>query len=283
MRLKKLKTLGVVVKKGKREAAALAAQIEQLAKSRKIKVVTEGKGSTLDQIAAASDLVVVVGGDGTFLTIARRMARRSVPILGVNLGQLGFLTEIKKDEALATLEEIFSSRQARVSERVMLEVELERKGKVVSKGLVVNDAVISKGAIARMIEVQVTCNGHWVHRVRADGMIIATPTGSTAYSLAAGGPILAPSLPVMILSPICPHALTQRPLVVADQDEIVLELEDRPGSVILTLDGQEIEHLKPGDRIHVKKSPGRKLLLVSSPARDYFTLLREKFKFGMRA
>lgn len=283
MRLKKLKTLGVVVKKGKREATSLADQISQLARRHKLKVLRDDDGISLERIAETSDLVVVVGGDGTFLTIARKMEKRAVPIFGINLGQLGFLTEIKKDEALATLEQVLKTRAVRVSERVMLEVLLERDGKKISRGLVVNDAVISKGAIARMIEVHVTCGGHWVHRVRADGVIIATPTGSTAYSLAAGGPILAPGLPVMILSPICPHALTQRPLVVADHDELVLELEDRPGSVILTLDGQEIENLKPGDRVHVKKSSGKKLLLVSSAARDYFTLLREKFKFGMRA
>jgi len=241
-----------------------------------IKIVPKPK--VVDQ----SDLILVLGGDGTFLSIARLMKNRSVPVMGINMGQLGFLTEIKKEEALASLAEILAGKKPLISERALLEVTLCRKNRVIFQGPVVNDAVISKGAIARIIGMQVAVNGQWVHDVRADGIIVATPTGSTAYSLAAGGPIVEPSLNALVLAPICPHSLTQRPLVVPDSAELHIRLTQRPGHVLLTLDGQDAIDMNEEDVVIVRRFKKHSLQLISSPTRDYFSLLREKLKLGMR-
>jgi NAD+ kinase len=176
-----------------------------------------------------SDLIVVLGGDGTFLSVSGLMRSKSVPLLGVNMGQLGFLTEIKKDEIFDSLDALLNGHEPLISERAMFEVTLRRKKKVILQGVVINDAVISKGAIARIIEVQVAIGGRWVHNVKADGVIVSTPTGSTAYSLATGGPIMEPSVQAMILTAICPHSLTQRPLVVPDHFEVELKLPSNRG------------------------------------------------------
>ncbi len=244
--------------------------------AKRVKIIPKVK--MVDQ----ADFIIVLGGDGTYLSIARLMRSRSVPVMGVNLGQLGFLTEIKKEEALPTLRRFLKGQVAKISERSLLEVTLIRNGKTVFQGPVVNDAVIAKGAIARIIGIQVHVDGELINTVRADGLIVSTPTGSTAYSLAAGGPILEPSVPGLILAPICPHSLTQRPLVVRDDAEIELCLSHRPGHVLLTLDGQDAVDLHEEDRIRIRRFRKHSLQLISSPERDYFGLLREKLKFGLR-
>ncbi len=233
-------------------------------------------------IVEHSHLVVVFGGDGTFLSIARLMKTRSVPILGVNMGQLGFLTEIKRNEAAETISSIMDGKPFRVTERALLDVTIYRKGKKVFNGPVVNDAVISKGAIARIIGLEISVNGKWVHNVRADGIIVSTPTGSTAYSLAAGGPVIEPSIPALILTAICPHSLTQRPLVIPDTSAIEIRIADRPGHVFLTLDGQDAVDLREGDIVTIHRFHKHSLKIISSPTRDYYALLREKLKFGIR-
>jgi len=229
-----------------------------------------------------TDLIIVLGGDGTLLSIARLMRSRSVPIVGINMGTLGFLTEIKQAEAFDVIEHLLDQGIRQTSQRALLEVTLRRKNKIIFQGPVVNDAVISKGAIARIIGIRVSIQGKDVSHIRADGIIVATPTGSTAYSLAAGGPIVEPSLPALILAPICPHSLTQRPLVIPDHFEIQLCLTHRPGHVLLTLDGQDVVAMKEGDIVTVRRFQKHSLQLVSSPTRDYFNLLHQKLKFGIR-
>jgi NAD+ kinase len=295
--------IGFVVKHHHPEAEALAADLARfiLEQGRTVYFATESK-ALADQftrklppklrsrvkvcekpkLVDLTDLIIVLGGDGTFLSIARLMHNRSTPVLGVNMGQLGFLTEIKRSEVHQVLTHILDGKRFAVKERALLEVTLHRKGKVIFRGPVVNDAVISKGAIARIIGLQIAVNGRWAHDVRADGIIVSTPTGSTAYSLAAGGPIIEPSLPAVVLTPICPHSLTQRPIVIPDTDEIQLFLNHRPGHVYLTLDGQDAVDLKEDDIVTVRRFKKHVLKLVSSPTRDYFALLREKLKFGMR-
>lgn len=238
------------------------------------------------ELANIADLIVVLGGDGTFLSIARLMKHRSVPILGVNMGQLGFLTEIKKEEALKTLEELLHcniKKPPLISKRTLLEVTLTRNNKIILKEPVVNDAVISKGAIARIINLGISVDGKWVHDVRADGIIVSTPTGSTAYSLAAGGPIIEPSLAALIMTPICPHSLTQRPLVISDNSKVEIRLKDLPGHVLLTLDGQDAVDMKKEDILTVCRYKKHSLMLISSAKRDYYSVLREKLNFGMRS
>jgi NAD+ kinase len=294
--------VGLIVKHHHPEAAQFALEIGNLLISRGCEVAfadessrtyeafvranSKEKGSIRllpkAKIVEASDLIVVLGGDGTFLSVAREMRAKSVPLLGINMGQLGFLTEFKKSEAVPSLTALLNGQKPQMSERTLLEVTLKRKNKVIFQGPVVNDAVISKGAIARIIEVQVAVGGRWAHNVKADGIIVSTPTGSTAYSLAAGGPIMEPSLPAVILTPICAHSLTQRPLVIPDHSEIELKLSQRPGHVLLTLDGQDAVDMNEDDVVTVRRYHKHSLLMISSPTRDYFSLLREKLKFGMR-
>lgn len=300
-----IKKIGFIVKHLHPEAAHLACEAAMFVisegrtaifatESRKVAMTlqkllrkTPGKLSRVKIIEKAdmvdvADLIVVFGGDGTFLSIARLMRSRSVPVMGVNMGQLGFLTEIKRSEALDTLAGLLEGKRSPTSERALLEVTLKRKNKVIFQGPVVNDAVISKGAIARIIGMQVSINGQFATTVRADGIIVSTPTGSTAYSLAAGGPILEPSLKALILAPICPHSLTQRPLVVPDDSEIQICLNHRPGHVLLTLDGQDVVNMQEDDIVTVRRFKKHSLKLISAKHRDYFSLLREKLKFGMR-
>jgi NAD+ kinase len=235
-----------------------------------------------EDLVRTTDLIVVLGGDGTFLSMARLMRARSVPVLGINMGQLGFLTETKRSEATDTLAQVLAGKPVLISQRTLLEATLLRHGKVIHREPVVNDAVISKGAFARIIGLQVSVNGKWAHTVRADGIIVSTPTGSTAYSLAAGGPILEPTVPAIVLTTISPHSLTQRPLVIPDRSEIRIDITQRPGHVMLTLDGQNAFDMTDGDTVVVRRFPRHTLKLVSSQSRDYFSLLREKFRFGER-
>lgn len=234
------------------------------------------------RLADLVDLIVVLGGDGTFLSVARHIRHRSVPVLGVNMGQLGFLTEIKRDEAVPMLTSILQGRRLVTSERSLLEVTVRRNRKTVFQGPVVNDAVISKGAIARIIGIQVAVDGKWANHVRADGIIVSTPTGSTAYSLAAGGPIIHPAIRALVVTPICPHSLTHRPLVIPDSATLTLKLSERPGHVLLTLDGQDAVDLKENDEIVIRKFKKHLLRVVTSPTREYFGILREKLNFGLR-
>ncbi|MBY0470493.1 NAD(+)/NADH kinase [bacterium] len=296
----KIQTLGFVVKHNNPEAAALAVDLGKYAIQKGLKIVCADESPQVcdplkkngkdkcsvvkkAELVDKCDLIVVLGGDGTYLSIARLMKNRSVPVMGVNMGTLGFLTEIKKDEALETLKGILENKKTpKISERVLLEVTLKRDKKTIFQGPVVNDAVISKGAIARIIGMEISLGNKPIYTVRADGIIVSTPTGSTAYSLAAGGPIVEPSLKALVLSPICPHSLAQRPIVLPDDEEIQICLKDRPGHVLLTLDGQDAVDMKEGDIVTVRRFSKHSLKLISSSTRDYFSLLREKLKFGMR-
>ncbi|CAM6054755.1 unnamed protein product [Sphagnum tenellum] len=234
------------------------------------------------QLVDTCDLIVVLGGDGTFLSIARLMKSHSIPVMGINMGQLGFLTEIKKHETIQTLGDIIDGIAPSINERALLEVTLVRKDKVVFQGPVVNDAVISKGAIARIIGIQIWVNDKWVHNIRGDGIIVSTTTGSTAYSLAAGGPIVDPAVPALVITPICPHSLTLRPLVIPDTSIVRMCLNHRPGHVLLTLDGQDAVDMREDDIVTIRRFRMHSLKIVSSPTRDFYSLLREKLKFGIR-
>jgi NAD+ kinase len=204
-----------------------------------------------------------------------------VPILGVNMGSLGFLTEVPQSELYAALEMVLAGR-AVVSERMKLRVNLFRAASAepVVDAQVLNDAVIGKGALAKMAELDLRCSGQWVATYKGDGLIVATPTGSTAYSLAANGPIVFPTMKGLIVSPICPHTLTQRPIVAPDDKEIeVLLVND--SEVYLTLDGQTGLRLERGDRVRVQASPDA-VLLVRNPRIDFFGILRAKLRWGER-
>jgi len=223
------------------------------------------------------DMVVVLGGDGTLLAAARSLAR-GVPILGVNLGNLGFLTEVGRGELYPALVKVLEGRFA-IEERSLFDVELRRHGGPSSLFQVLNDAVITKSALARIIELTLRVDGHLIARFRADGLIVSTPTGSTAYNLSAGGPVLNPLLPVAVLTPICPHALSLRPIVVPDAGPIEVTLETRAEEVYLTLDGQEGTPLGYRDTVRVTRSAVR-VQLAKVSERSFYDSLRGKLRWG---
>ncbi len=234
----------------------------------------------INDIPDKTDLVVVLGGDGTLISVARLIGDREVPILGVNLGSLGFLTEITLDELCASVDSYLSG-EYKVSERIMLHVAVVRNGSIIEEKRVLNDLVINKGALARIIDLETTINGNYLTTFKGDGLIISTPTGSTGYSLSANGPILYPELECFVITPICPHTLTNRPIVVASDAQVTVELKCIKEDVFLTLDGQVGVELKCGDEIRIRKAEKRTRLIISS-SRDYFEILRTKLKWGER-
>jgi NAD+ kinase len=229
-------------------------------------------------VAARADVLIVLGGDGTLLA-ATHLLDRPVPVVGVNFGSLGFLTEITLPELYPALESVLDGTY-RFEERRMLRAVVRREGHPDATGDVLNDVVVTKAALSRIIELDVSVDGVFVSAFRADGLIVSSPTGSTAYNLAAGGPILHPALPAVVLTPICPHMLTNRPLVVSDESAIEVHLRAaREGEVHITFDGQTGFPLLNDDRVTVTRSP-RSLRLVKAPARDYYDVLRTKLKWG---
>jgi len=234
-----------------------------------------------EQLLARADLVVALGGDGTLLSVARAAGTRAVPILGVNLGRLGFLAEVNLDEVLATLEKALVGDLSVVS-RMRLDVRVRRQNEEIGAFLALNDAVITNAQISRMIDVDAYADGLRVTTYHADGLIVATPTGSTAYSLSAGGPLLAPDLAAIVLTPICPHSLTQRPLVLPDTVEVEIVPHARGERAWLTVDGQEgLGFLEEGDRITVRRSD-HPVELVASPFLDRYQILHAKLRWGER-
>lgn len=280
--------IGIIVKPDKPEAVGLLRRL--------LPWLTErGHAVTLEETAASalgvpgfpreaiplrSDLLIVLGGDGTLLSVARLVEALDIPIFGVNLGSLGFLTEVALEECLPTLEKALAGESA-VEERMMLEAVVQRQGREIARHRILNDAVINKGALARMIDLETSVNGFYVATFKADGLILSTPTGSTAYSLAAGGPIVYPTLDAFVLTPICPHTLTNRPLVLPDEAVVEVILHARQADVYLTLDGQRGLPLEEGDLIRVRKAATR-IRLVTSPNRNYFEILRTKLRWGER-
>ncbi len=236
------------------------------------------KGRTRQLVADSSQLLLVLGGDGTMLAAARLAASRNIPILPINMGSLGFLTSFTLDELYPALEDTLTGRSS-ISQRVMLQVQLERAGSVIENQSALNDAVINKGALARMIELHLIINSEFVCRYRADGLIVASPTGSTAYSLSAGGPIVHPAVESFVITPICPHMLSDRPLVIRDSSSIEMKLSADTESVFLTLDGQRGIPLQPADRVRISRAK-ESLKLIQPPKKSYFEILRSKLKWG---
>ena len=237
----------------------------------------EGAQPTDKQIAAEADLVLVLGGDGTMLRAARLVEERSVPILGVNLGGLGFLTESTVEAMYESLEKVFA-QEFYLDHRLRLEAHLRHKNGEQEQRTALNDAVISKGTSGRMITTSIQVDKQFVTTLRGDGLIIASPTGSTAYSMSAGGPILEPSLEALILTPISPHTLTHRPLLVPSQVSLEITLTSHEGGTV-TFDGQIGIHMEHEDTVTISASPYR-TRLIRFPDRTYYDLLRNKLKWG---
>lgn len=230
--------------------------------------------------AAHPELVVVLGGDGTLLAAARVFAKANIPILSVNLGSLGFLTEVRLADLYTTLEG-WCEDCCTIESRAMLHAELFRHGKLEQAYEALNDVVVSKGAIARMGDFTIKLFDQVAATFRADGVIISTPTGSTAYTLSANGPILVPNVDAMVITPVCPHLLTIRPMVVRGDSEISVSIEGVPDQTFLTIDGQEAIQLRVGDELHCRRSE-HSVKLVRMGATGFFDVLRSKLKWGER-
>lgn len=281
--------IGIIGKTHKKETFDVTRELSKWLQERGIEVYIEKElGAEIGHTNSVArtelpelvDIILVFGGDGTFLSVARLVCKYNIPILGVNLGGLGFLTEIVLDELYPMMEYILFGKYE-VEEREMLCAVIHRKAERVGDYVVLNDVVINKGAVARIIDLAIYINGSHVTTFKADGIILSTPTGSTAYSLSAGGPIVYPTLPLTIITPICPHTLTDRPLVVSNETTVrVKVLTDTP-DIYLTLDGQVGVNLRMGDVIEVRKAD-TSVKLIKSPFRDYFTILKAKLMWGER-
>ncbi|HEY1240861.1 MAG TPA: NAD(+)/NADH kinase [Bryobacteraceae bacterium] len=237
-------------------------------------------GVPRESVPEGCDLVIVLGGDGTLLSAARAIGKREIPLFPVNLGGLGFLTAITIEEVFPQLEHALRGEH-RVAKRKLLHTELVRDGKVVATWDALNDAVLTKASIARMIDLQSWVDEQFVANYKADGLIICTPTGSTAYSLAAGGPIIFPSVPAICMTPICPHMLTNRPVLVPETSVIRVISRGPDESVYLTIDGQTGNPIREGDTIVCRSSPYA-LHLIRPPRMMFFDVLRQKLKWGER-
>ena len=282
-------TIGIIAKPHHAEAKRVLEELVPWLAGRGKKVVMDidtaklvGERSAVmkNQVPRESELIVVLGGDGTFLSVARLMEGRDVPLLGVNLGGLGFLTEVTQEEVLDVLEEIFEGRYG-LGERLMLRAHVHRQGERIAEYRALNDMVINKSALARIIALETYVDGVYINTFAADGLIISTPTGSTAYNLAAGGPILFPTLGAIVVSPICPHTLTNRPVVLPEEVKIEVILKSENEDVLLTLDGQVGFALRHEDVVEVRKAD-ETVKFIEQPGRDYFQVLRTKLKWGER-
>ncbi len=230
------------------------------------------------QLAQEVDLMLVLGGDGTMIATARMVGDAEVPVMGVNYGGLGYLAEFPLEELFPALAEVLAGKY-HIQQRLMLSVELWRGDELVTRNRVLNDVVVNKSALARIIEIEAYLDQQFVNLFRADGLIVATPTGSTAYNLSAGGPIIFPSMNAVVITPICPFTLSNRPIVVPDDSMIEVRLMTKNEEVALTLDGQVGFPLSAGDRAVIRKSKTA-FNLVQPPSRNYFDVLRNKLKWG---
>ena len=292
----KVARVGLIAKHNLDAAAGVLAELAGWLEARNVHTVFETETAALaglppgrptssrDELPNACDLIVVLGGDGTLIGMANRIAQAGVdvPILGVNFGSLGFLTEITLGELYESLESVLAGN-ALIDERMMLRARTIRRNAVFQERIVLNDVVITKAALSRIIELAVTVGKQLVMRVRADGLIVATPTGSTAYNLAAGGPIVQPAVDALLLTPIAPHMLTNRPLVLPGGSELRVEplMDGSHDEVFVTFDGQSGHALQAEDVVEIRKAD-RPMRLVRAPKRTYFELLRQKLKWGER-
>jgi NAD+ kinase len=284
-----MKRIGIFAKRHHKNAIRLAQKVVAWLVERQVEVfvdeplaaaMTGVTGYPGQVIPSQVDMVIVMGGDGTLLSVARLIGDLRTPILGVNLGSLGFLTEITRSELFPILEQVVNG-DFTVSERMRLLAVIQRRGKEVARYRVLNDVVINKGALSRIIDMEAWVDDDYLTTFKADGLIVSTPTGSTGYNLAAGGPIIYPGNHCHVISPICPHTLTNRPIVVSDEATIRIKVKSQDQDVVFTADGQEGMPLQCGDMVELRKS-NHCTVLIKSPNKDYFQVLRTKLRWGER-
>lgn len=276
----KVNSVCIIANTTKKESESLANKVSEYLESLSIKTSVLSTNQSTDSLLISydTDLVITLGGDGTVLSAARLVSERGIPILPVNLGTFGYITEISKEEVLDTLKAYLESRAA-ISRRLMLRVTVKRKGKKVFSASALNEAVVSSSGIAKVISLNLFLDKTLAGRFRADGMIVATPTGSTGYSLAAGGPILDPEMSALIVTPICPFTLSYRPLVTSDKIVSIAVRENQRAAVVLTVDGQVPFSLEEGDVVTIEKSRSR-MILINSLNRNFTEVIREKLNWS---
>jgi len=283
----KIKKIGITANIEKEKIADHVRSLKKWLEDKGVKVFLEmeisrkiahSNGWKWNELARNAEMVVTLGGDGTMLRTARHLAGHRVPILGINMGNFGYLTEVNLNEIHSTLELMIQGKFL-TEKRMMLDV-VVKHGKTVSHvGSVLNDVVINRGDLSRMNELEVEVNGAYLTTYKGDGLIVSTPTGSTAYSLSAGGPIVFPGKDLIILNPICPHTLTNRPIIFSDDANLKITLWSKDRGAMLTLDGQRSHKIKSGDAVMVKRSK-HPIMLVLSPYRSYAEILRSKLGWG---
>jgi NAD+ kinase len=284
----KYKTVGIISRPRPSSLADIAPQVVGWLKERDVSTVYDEEtahalgrddtGHSRNEVAQQADILLVLGGDGTILAASREAAPRGIPILPINLGGLGFLTSFTLEDLYPALEDVLAGREV-ISERVLLAVEQVHEGERLAPLRVLNEAVVHKSTLARMIELELHIDGGFVCRYRSDGLIVATPTGSTAYSLSAAGPIVHPAVEAILITPICPHTLSDRPVVVPDTSEIELRFSEHSDPIVLTLDGQIGVQLQKGDHVRITRAAERQKL-IHPPNKTYFEILRNKLKWG---
>ncbi len=285
-----IKRVGIISKPKKAEVREIVPALLEWLRERSIEAFidketgaimeTKERCLTRNEMPSHADLLIVLGGDGTLLATARVLNRKPVPILAVNLGGLGFLTEITREELIPTLETVVAGTH-QTDHRVQIEGELIRADEILTPFLALNDVVLNKGAIARILDFEVRVNGEKVSTYKSDGLIVSTPTGSTAYSLAAGGPIVTPSVEAFLITPICAHTLTHRPLVLPNTVRIEVTVKSLREAAYLTVDGQVGIAAHSEDVVRIRKSDSY-VELVRPPSTPYFQILQKKLKWGER-
>lgn len=283
-----MKKIGIICKSGRPEPLEILKELLPRLRQTGHDTMVENEaasglnimGFSREEIVSDAEMIFVLGGDGTMLSVSRLVAEKGIPILGINLGSMGFITEVNRSEVFTAVDRILAD-DCTVEDRLMLTAKVRRNDKIISEYTVLNDVVINKSALARIIDLETFVDDHYVTTFKADGLIISTPTGSTAYSLSAGGPILYPTLDSIILTPICSHTLTNRPIVLHGDSGIEVALRSPNADVYMTLDGQMGLPLEMNDIIEIGKSPFRTRLLIPCE-RDYFSILRTKLKWGER-
>ena len=282
-----MKKIGIIAKnipKAQKAAQKLAKWLTARGRSVFIDSTTAAaiktQGYDREKIPSLVDMIIVLGGDGTLLAAARAVseAKKDVPILGVNLGSLGFMAEVSLDELYDNLEKAIAGK-LEAEARMMLTASVVRNDKRLARYTVLNDAVINKGALARMMELEVSVDDGYLTTIKSDGLILSTPTGSTAYSLSAGGPIIHPTIRCFVLTPICPHTLSNRPIALPDTSVVTVRLVSKSEDVTLTLDGQSGFPLRRYDVVEIKKSASR-VKLIKHPKKSYYEILRTKLRWG---
>ena len=282
-----IKTVVIVYRPESSNAVKSSVELAEWLKKREIQVFSHPQqkmGAKVKKIKPSRlktvDLVIVLGGDGTYLHAVRMLAGRKIPILGVNMGSLGFLTENRRQD-LYTVVRMTIDRKMEMRPRAMIDVKVQRNGEIIRHTQALNDVVIERGPFSQLISISVEYKKNLVGDVKADGIVVATPTGSTAYNLSAGGPILHPHVRALVVTPICPHSLTHRPILFPDDNALTFRLLKKKQKALLTIDGQAGDHIVAGDEVIITRAECNHYML-RRPSHRYFELLREKLKFGER-